>query len=176
MSRVTFFVLACICVVILFSNCKKTALSPARSLAGTWTSPYAITFYMASEGCGSYVRYNSTPVTITWTITAIDDNDVDVVISSNKIGTTTQLASNCGLPATLAFPLEFHGTISSSNLQLTERQMQYSNSGAAIGLASVVVGNFNFTNNNITGTIFEKDCPAYCAGFQTDNNACIVTR
>jgi len=131
---------------------------------------------MMSAGCGSYVRYNSTPVTITWTITAIDDNNVDIVISANKIGTTTQLASNCGQPATLVFPLQLHGIISSSNLQVTEQQMQYNNAGAATGLASVVVGNFNFTTNNITGTLSEKDCPIYCAGYQTDTNACIVTK
>ena len=175
MRRIPTILLGCVCLTTLYSGCKKT-LSPARDLSGTWTSPAAVTFYMMSAGCGNFVRYNSTPVNITWTITSIDDNNVDITISATKIGATTQLASNCNLPATLTFPLHLHGTISASNLQVTEQQLQYNNAGAATGLVSVAVGNFNFTSNNITGTLSEKDCPIYCVGYQTDNNACIVTK
>lgn len=174
-----------IAVVVLFLislNCKKTntsnhPLSPARNISGTWTTPFPVTFFMMSDGCGAgFIRYNSTPITMTWTITTIDDNNVDIWISSNTIGTTTQLASNCGLGATLVFPLHFHGNISSSNIQLTEKQLQYNNSGGATGFADVTTGNFNFTNNSINGTITEKDCPIYCGGFSTDNNKCFLTR
>ncbi len=159
-------------------GCNKTdtQLSPARSIAGTWTTPSAVIFYMTSDGCGNYVRYNKTPITMTWTITEVDDNHVDVDIAANSIGTTTQIGSNCGLGATLNFPLSFHGTISSSYLQLTESIMEYDNQGHALGLVSVPVGNFNFTTSNLTGTITEKDCPIYCSGYETDNLACIVTK
>ena len=160
------------------SGCKTSndPLSPARNIAGTWTTPAAVTFYMTSDGCGTYSRYNKTPITLTFTITETDDNHVDVDISANSIGTTTQIGSNCGSPSTLNFPLYFHGTVSSSNLQLTESIMQYDNQGHALGLQDVVVGSFNITSNNMTGTIVEKDCPIYCMGYETDNQTCIVTR
>ena len=160
-------------------SCKKSGtgtLSPARSIVGIWTTPSAVTIYMTSDGCGTYNRYNSTPVKMTWDITYVDDNDVDILISANYIGTTTQLGSNCGAPASLVFPLSLHGKISSSNLTLLESQMQYNNSGGATGLALVVVGNFNFTTYNLSGTITEKDCPIYCSGYETDANKCIVTK
>lgn len=160
-------------------SCKKSEpglLSPARNISGTWTTPLAVTIYMASDGCGTYRRYNSTPVKMIWEITYVDDNKVDIWITSNYIGTTTQLASNCGSPASLNFPVSLHGVVSSSNLKLMENQMQYSSSGAALGLALVEVGNFNFTTNNLTGTITEKDCPIYCSGYETDANKCILTK
>ena len=168
-----------ICFILLISvsffGCKKT-LTPARNLEGTWNTPFAVTIYMKSDGCGTFTRYNRTPVKMTWTITYIDDTNVDITIAASYIGTTTQTGSNCGAPATLNFPLYLHGRISSSNLKLLESQMQYNNSGGAIGLALVEVGNFNFTTNNITGTINEKDCPIYCAGYDTDANTCILTK
>src|SRR5450759_38254 len=152
-----------VCVLILFTTifatCKKSDLagiSPARNVEGTWSTPSAVTIYMASDGCGTYKRYISTPVKMTWDITAVDDNNVDIWITSNYIGATTQLASNCGLPAApLAFPISLHGSVSSSNLKLLESQMQYNSSGGATGLALVEVGNFNITANNLTGTITE---------------------
>lgn len=153
-----------------------STLSPARNISGTWTTPYAVTFYMASDGCGTYARYNSTPVSLRWDITTVDDNTVDVWIYATHIGTTTTLASNCGLPATLNFPLNFRGIVSASHLTLQENQMQYSSTGAALGLAYVDVGSFNFTTNNLTGTITEQDCPIYCSGYETDANKCILTR
>lgn len=167
-----------LCLSLLLEGCSKdeATLSAARKLSGTWTTPSAVKFYMTSDGCGSYVRYNSTPITMTWTITTIDDNTVDVTLSANTIGTTTQIGSNCGSPSVLNFPLYFRGIISSSNLKLLENQMQYSNSGAALGLSYVEVGNFNFTTSNLTGTVDEKDCPIYCMGYQTDANTCILTK
>jgi hypothetical protein len=113
---------------------------------------------------------------MSWDITEIDDNTVDVWIYATNIGTTTQIGSNCSLPATLNFPLHFRGITSSSNLKLRGNQMQYSSSGAALGLAYVNVGDFNFTSSNLTGTITERDCPIYCSGYETDITTCIVTK
>lgn len=160
-------------------SCKKSGsvlLSPARNISGTWSTPLAVTIYMTSDGCSTYKRYNSTPVKMRWEITYVDDNNVNIEITSNYIGATTQLASNCGSPATLHFPISLHGVVSSSNLKLMESQMKYSSSGAALGLTLVEVGNFNFTTNNLTGTIAEKDCPIYCSGYETDANKCILTK
>lgn len=154
-------------------------LSPARNIQGLWSTPIAVNVYETSDGCDTYARYNRTPVKMTFNITAIDDNNVDITISFTFIGSTVQLASNCGLSAgnSIFFISEqMHGKISSSHLQLLRNQMQYNSAGGAIGLALVEVGSFNFTTNNLTGTITEKDCPAYCAGWETDANTCILTR
>ncbi|MFI5200829.1 MAG: hypothetical protein ACHQNE_00395 [Candidatus Kapaibacterium sp.] len=118
---------------------------------------------------------------MTWAITYVDDNDVDIWITSNYAGTTTQLGSDCGLPSSFwngssVFPIDLKGVVSSSNLKLMEDQMQYNNAGGAIGTAPVQIGNFNFTTNNLTGTITEEDCPIYCAGYETDPNKCILTK
>jgi hypothetical protein len=163
---------------LFLSGCpeKDEVLSAARSISGTWTTPAAVTFFMTSDGCGNYSRYNSTPITMTWTITTVDDVTVNVLMAANSIGTTSQVGSNCGAPSILNFPLEFRGVISSSKLILLENQMQYSNSGAALGLQYVEVGNFNFTTSNLTGTIAEKDCPIYCMGYETDASKCILQR
>lgn len=158
----------------LFVSCKKN-LTPAITLEGTWNTPFPVNMYMTSSGCGTYKRYNSTPVKMTWQIIYTDDSTVDITISSSYIGSTTQLGSNCGLGATLNFPLYLYGKISSSNLKLLENQMQYNNAGGAIGLALIEIGNFHFTTNNLTGTIYEKDCPIYCAGYETDADKCILT-
>lgn len=161
-----------------FSQCRlfEEELSPARSLEGTWESKLDVNFYMKSDGCGSFVRYNKTPVSISWEITELSDNEVDIWISSKKIGSTTSIGSNCGLPATLIFPLHYTGQISSSNLKLYKSQMQYSSSGAALGLADVLAGEFNFTSDILTGTLFEKSCPIYCEGYDTDSNQCVVIK
>ncbi len=158
------------------SKDKLAGISPARDISGTWTTPAPVTLYMTSEGCGTYKRYNSTPVKMTWEITAVDDNNVDIRITATYIGTTTQLASNCGMPALLNFPFSLHGRISSSNLKLLENQMQYNSSGGAIGLKLIEVGNFNLTTNILTGTIYEKNCPILCIGYETDANKCILIK
>jgi hypothetical protein len=40
----------------------------------------------------------------------------------------------------------------------------------------VQIGDFSFTSNDLTGTIYEVDCPIYCSGYETDEQACILTR
>ena len=113
---VTVFLLMTVLMGFECSKDKLAGISPARDIAGTWTTPASVNFYMTSDGCGTYARYNRTPIKLSWNITYISDTEVDVDISASNIGTTTQLQSNCGLPATLNFPLFYHGKVSASNL------------------------------------------------------------
>jgi hypothetical protein len=54
---------ALLCILLIGCNKKDEPgqLSPARNIVGNWTSPSAVVFYMAIDGCGNYARYNSTP-------------------------------------------------------------------------------------------------------------------
>ena len=173
---VTVFLLMTVLMGFECSKDKLAGISAVRDISGNWTTPASVNFYMTSDGCGTYARYNRTPIKLRWNITYISDTEVDVDISATNIGTTTQLQSNCGLPATLNFPLFYHGKVSATNLLLFVRKMQYNNNGGAIGMADVTVGDFMFTSNSLTGTLFEKDCPIYCAGYETDPLQCKLTR
>ncbi|MDR3678580.1 MAG: hypothetical protein P4L41_01365 [Flavipsychrobacter sp.] len=166
-------------ISILFFSCQKStpALTPARQLAGTWTTPNPITFYYSSDGCGSYNRYSSFTMKVNWQITTLGDNSVNITETLVSASTQTSIGSNCGLPApTLTFPMQFVAVITGSKFALDEQQMQYSSTGAALGLANVRIGIFNYTSNNITGYVNEVDCPAYCSGYSTDSNTFILTK
>lgn len=165
-------------IAVLFLGCTKDApLTPARGLEGTWTTPFPVTFYLNSDGCGSYAHYAKLTMKLQWTITAISDSFVNVKWDLTGSTSPVTIGSNCGSPnPTIVFPLEFIGVITGSRLALSEQQMKYSNTGAALGLYNVLVGTFDFTTDNITGTMFEKDCPVYCSGYSTDNNTLIVQR
>ena len=166
--------------VCIFSfGCEKPSapLTPARKLAGNWSTPNPVTFYYMSDGCGSYVRYSSFTMKVNWQITAIGDSAVSIEETLLSSSGQTIIGSNCGLPApALAFPLEFTGIITGSKFALDEQQMLYSNTGSALGLGNVRIGIFSFTTDNITGYVNETDCPLYCSGYQTDSNTFILTR
>lgn len=151
-------------------------LSPARNILGTWSTPFPVDVYMTSDGCGSLARYNRTPILMTWDITSAGGNEVDIAIYADYIGQTVVIGSHCGVPAILTFPLYLHGVVSSSLLQILEAQMQYDDQGRALGLAYVQIGDFSFTTDNLTGTLYEVDCPINCSGYETDAQECILTR
>lgn len=163
---------------LLFLGCEKnTPLTPARQLEGTWTTPNPVTFYFDSDGCGSYGHYSKFTMKVSWQVTARGDSMVDITETLISSTVQTSVGSNCGLPApALAFPLQFVGVITGSKFALDEQQMLYSSSGAALGLGNVRIGIFNFTSNNITGSVDERDCPAYCSGYSTDANTFILTK
>jgi hypothetical protein len=164
-------------IAIIFFGCDKPALTPARKLEGTWTTPFPVNFYLNSDGCGSYSPYAKFTMKLKWTITAISDSFINVRWDLTGSTNPVTIGSNCGQPnPTIVFPLEFVGVISGSRIALSESQMAYSSTGAALGLRNVLVGLFSFTTDNITGTMFEKDCPVYCSGYSTDSMALIVQR
>jgi len=159
-----------ILICILFYGCAKTTpavLTPARQLEGTWTTPNPVTFYYSSEGCGSYVRYSSFKMKVSWQITAIGDSAISISWSLISMSGQTTIGSNCGLPCPpIVFPADFVGIVSSSKFSLDEHQ----------SIGNVLVGVFSYTSNIITGTVTEMDCPAYCSGYSTDANTMILTK
>lgn len=165
-------------LLILFGECKKAGpLTPARQLSGTWTTPNPVTLYYSSDGCGGYARYAKFTATIKWEITTLGDSSVSITQTLLSYSPATIIGSNCGLPApTLPGITDYVAILSSSAFALDEQQMLYNNSGGAIGLGNVRIGILNYTTNNITGTVTERDCPAYCSGWSSDANAFILTR
>ena len=170
----------CFVIGILFFGCGKSAttpLTPARKLAGNWTTPNPVTFYYCSDGCGGYSRYSSNAMKVNWQITELGDSSVNITETLVSSSAQTIIGSNCGLPnPPLSFPMQFVGVISGSKFALDESQMLYSSSGAALGMGNVRIGIFSFTTDVITGYIVETDCPAYCSGYETDSTAFILTK
>lgn len=166
-------------LAIIFAGCKKAAtpLTPARNLSGTWTTPNPVTLYYSSDGCGGYSRYAKFTATIKWEISILGDSSVSITQTLLSYRPATTIGSNCGLPApTLPGITDYVGVISSSAFALDEQQLLYNSNGGAMGLGNVRIGILNFTTDNITGTVTEKDCPAYCSGWGSDANAFILTR
>lgn len=163
MKKVLFIVL----VPIMFWGCKKTStsanLSVARQMEGKWTTPNPVTFYYSSDGCGGYARYSSFKMKMNWQITAVGDNAINVEWTLVSMSGQTIISSNCGLAAApIAFPEEYVGIVTGSKFSMDQNQM--------------LQGVFNFTTDNITGTMSEKDCQLYCGGYSTDQNTFILTR
>jgi hypothetical protein len=154
-------------VLVMFWGCKKSSttanLSVARQMAGKWTTPNPVTFYYSSDGCGGYARYSSFQMKMNWVITATSDNSISVEWTLVSMGGQTSVGSNCGLPAApIAFPEEYVGIVTGSQFSMDQNQM--------------LQGVFNFTTDNITGTMNEKDCQIYCGGYSTNANTFILTR
>ena len=154
-------------VSVMFWGCKKGSstanLSVARQMAGKWTTPNPVTFYYSSDGCGGYARYSSFKMKMNWEITAIGDNAINVEWTLVSMSGQTVIGSSCGLPAApIAFPEEYVGIVTGSKFSMDQNQM--------------LQGVFNFTTDNITGTMSEKDCQIYCGGYSTDQNTFILTR
>ncbi|GAC1310774.1 MAG: hypothetical protein NVSMB24_28750 [Mucilaginibacter sp.] len=98
-----------------------------------------------------------------WQITAAGDNAINVEWTLVSMSGQTIIGSNCGLPAApIAFPEEYVGIVTGSKFSMDQNQR--------------LQGVFNFTTDNITGTMSEKDCQIYCGGYSTDQNTFILTR
>jgi hypothetical protein len=138
-----------------FSGCSKkdTTLSPARSIAGTWKASVASTvYYLTTCNSDSAYAYTSFKTTLTFVITAIDDNNVSVSISGDATSTANDSCGQSPPPAG-GFPIVFGGTISSSALTLTD-YIYGKNTAGAIAYGNYDVGDFTFTTNLLSGSIF----------------------
>ena len=165
MKKLVFILL----VASLFLACKKggssgtVSLSVARQMAGNWTTPNPVTFYYSSDGCGSYTKYSSFKMKVNWTIVATSDNSIAVTWSFVSSTAQTSVGSNCGLPnPPLTFPQDFVGIVTGSKFSMDQNQR--------------LLGVFNFTTDNIAGTMTDKECLLYCSGYSTDQNTFILTR
>ncbi len=141
-------------------------LSPARSIAGTWTTPFAVPMNYQTDICsGSRQNVYRASWTVTWIITAQSG-------TSNGVDVEMHFSSSAGIPVSGACanplwvpepsPMFLTGTISSSHLEL------YNANGAAF--------DGNLTTNNITGTFGAWECQIYCSGEQSDALKFILTK
>lgn len=140
-------------VIALFSTCnKKTALSPARSLAGTWKTTGKVKINeLTNCNSSSLYAYTSFQAYVTFIITAVDDNTVIVdIYLSSKSG----LADAClETPPIEDGPVKYGGKISSSALTITD-QVYGKNTSGNIVFGTFDVGDFTFTTDLLTGKIF----------------------
>jgi hypothetical protein len=151
-----------------FFSCKKTdqgAITPARNIEGTWTTPVAVKFYMSTDKCGGFVRFAEQSQKLTWTITSISDNEVIINSSPTyKSGFTVyNVCAQQPVPSSYDLASGITGIISSSHMDLY--------------VGSVKVGSMNITTNNLTGDYDRKICGSSgCSGMSTDASTLILTK
>jgi len=143
-------------------------LSPARSIAGTWTTPFPVPMNLQTDICtGNRQNVARATWTVTWIITeqAGTSNGVDVEMHFSQ-SASTAVSGVCSdgyhLWVPEPSPIFMQGTISASHLQL------YNSIGQAF--------DGNLTTNNITGTFGAWDCQIYCSGEQSDALKFILTK
>jgi hypothetical protein len=169
---------------IILSGCTKPAPIPAQQIAGTWTTPMPVTIFMASDSCpldsmcGSYGRYDSTRVTMTWKISYLMENLVDVVITPDKIDTTIHYDTLYGPTVSQLFPIKLRGIVNLTNLIVEQSYVTYDTLGKPNGIAYTQVGNFLISSNpnTLTGTLAEQLCKKHCYGYQSNSNLCVLVQ
>ena len=170
----SFLFLATIAGLILLSNCcqscKKieeltSVITPARNLEGTWTTPFAVKFYLSTDRCGGFVRFADQDQKLTWTITSLSDNEV-LINSSATYRSSFNIYNICSqqpVPVAWDVASPMTGIISSSQMDLY--------------VGSTKVGSMSFTTNNLTGYYDRKICDTYgCSGLSTNSGKLILTR
>ncbi|MDB4874759.1 MAG: hypothetical protein JWM41_1205 [Gemmatimonadetes bacterium] len=145
-----------------------TPLTPARSLSGTWSTPFAVPMNLQSDYCnGSRQTVAKQNWTVTWIITeqAGTSNGVDIEMRMQKSAATAVVSCNGGASSYVPepSPLFMQGTISGSRLQF-------------YNLTTKAAFDGSLTTDNITGTFGLWDCLIYCAGEQSDPLKFILTR
>ena len=142
----------------------RVPLSPARSLVGTWKTSSAVTVFFKTDFCDTLALVASEPWSVTFIITAGSDQNHVNVLMDFTAGTPTYstLDPSCAYFTPEVSPIGFTGTISSSALTL------YS--------GSEKVGNFNFTTDIMTGTLFYTWSAVYTQEDSTATNALSLTR
>ena len=143
-------------------------LSPARQLAGTWTSPAPIPINLQSSYCNDgRENVGKTTWNVTWIITEREgtSNGIDVEMRFTNSG-FVRVASSCG--STTGWvpepsPMFMQGTVSASSIQL-------------YNLSTKAAFDGNLTTNNITGTFGLWSCQIYCAGEQSESQKFVMTK
>ena len=142
-------------------------LTPARSMAGTWTTPFAVPMNLQTNVCnGTRQNVGKQNWLVTWIITAEDgtSNGIDVEMHIQTGGATNVAPCQDGysLHVPEPSPMFLHGTISGSTIQL------YNDTGGAF--------DGNLTADNIAGTFGAWDCQIYCSGEQSESMKFILTK
>jgi hypothetical protein len=139
------------------------ALSPARSIEGTWSTAESVTFIHQTDFCDTgYREVGRSQWNVTWIVTPVTGftNVVDVEMRYTR-GTATR--TGCGGDSgyvPLVSPVFLRLCISASELSRCTGE-NYPN-GQAFG---------PFTTSLISVTWTHKDCIIYCSGEVTDTNA-----
>jgi hypothetical protein len=143
------------------------ALTPARQISGTWSTPAAVTFIHQTDFCGSFQEVGRSQWNVTWIITPVAGftNVVDVEMRYTR-GTATR--TGCGGDSgwvPLISPVFLRLCISSSELSRCTGE-NYPN-GQAFG---------PFTSDLISVTWTHRECIIYCFGEVTETNALKMTK
>jgi hypothetical protein len=144
------------------------ALSPARSIAGTWTTLVPVTFTQQTDFCGNGMQdTGKSEWNVTWIVTAVTGftNVVDVEMRYTRgAATRTGCGGDSGY-VSLVSPNFMRLCISSSELSRCTGE-NYPN-GQAFG---------PFTSDIISVTWTHRECLIYCFGEVTETNALKMTK
>ncbi|HEY4217274.1 MAG TPA: hypothetical protein VGM67_09050 [Gemmatimonadaceae bacterium] len=142
-------------------------LTPARSMAGTWTTPVAVPMNLQTDICtGSRQTVGKQTWLVTWIITEQEGTSNGVYIEMHMQKSAASSVPSCA--DGLSFyvpepsPIFMQGTISGSTLQF------YDETGAAFG--------GSLTTDNIVGTFGAWECQIYCSGEQSESMKFILTK
>ena len=142
-------------------------LTPARSIAGTWSTDAPVTFIYQTDFCGQKQDVARALWNVTWTVTAVSgfSNVVDVEMRFTR-GTASPVGScqpSGWVP--LVSPTNFRLCLSSSSISRCNGE-NYPN-GAATG---------SFTTDLMMLSWSHYDCIIYCSGEVTEANALKMTK
>lgn len=140
----------------LTSDTTNVPLTPARQLAGTWSTAIAVPMNYHTDFCGPDQVVATSKWNVTWILTAVEGftNVLDVEMHYTT-SSTTRVPSNCGngsngyvpLPA----PIFLRMTVSSSAFTAKD-----TNNGIFVS--------GSYTTNLMNGTWTHNDCLIYCFG------------
>ncbi len=154
MKYIKILIPAILLSLVVLYGCK---LSAARSMAGTWKTPSAVTFYYYSAGCGAYTKVAKLEMSMTWKITKKSDNEVDIEWRSDHTSAPQSIITpSCNMYIPIVTPKFLTGIISASQMDIYEDNQQ--------------VGTLSFTADNLTGFYYYgNECYLYCTGVGTNS-------
>lgn len=144
-------------------------LTPARQLAGTWSTAIPVTFFYQTDFCSNrketvaQARWN-----VTWTLTAVAgfENVLDVEMRFTRTSSTA-VASSCGSGGNgwvpLVSPTFFRATVSSSAITASDTRTGLSAPGS-------------YTTDLMMLTWNHYECLIYCSGEFTMPNELKLVR
>lgn len=136
-------------------------LSPARNIAGTWKTALNVTHYIKTDFCGISGLLEDVANEkrmVTWVITVIDDNNVNIQVNHTRSGSTITNSACGGSTGYVpdVSPQFYKGIISSTSLTIKE--------------GSKTKGTFSFTTNQMQGNWNDQWCMAYCQSVYTKDS------
>jgi hypothetical protein len=169
MKKTSLIAIGLIASALCFQSCKKIqeltgTITPARNVEGTWKTPFAVKFYLSTDKCGGFVRYADQDQKLTWLVTAISDNEVNIFSSASYKGSFNIYNICSQQPVPVSYDVSsMTGVVSSSQMDLY--------------VGTTKVGSMSFTSNNLAGYYDHQTCGSYgCNGLSTNSGTLILTR